>query len=90
MNGIEKLKTINSTKKLSILNELPFGEDIQSVIREFDNERQCIKLEKDLCLLFIKRNPKPRKYSVCKYDGCNLKTYSTYCTECDKRVWLEM
>ena len=90
MNGLEKLKTINSTKKLSILNELPFGEVIQSVIREFDNERQCIKLEKDLCLLFIKRNPKPRKYSVCKYDGCNLKTYSTYCTKCDKRIWLEM
>ena len=90
MNGLEKLKSINTTKHLNILNEFPFGDDIQSVIREYDNERYYIKLEKDLCLAFIKRNPKPRKYSTCKYTGCNIKTYSTYCTECDKRVWLEM
>ena len=61
MNGLEKLRSINTTKHLNILNEFPFGDDIQSVIREYDNERQCIKLEKELCMLFIKRNPKPRK-----------------------------
>ena len=35
-------------------------------------------------------NPKPRKYTVCKYQNCNTKTYSTYCSDCDKKVWLEM
>ena len=47
MNALEKLRSISTTQKLNILNEFPFGEDIQSLIREYDNEKECIKLSKD-------------------------------------------
>ena len=90
MSSIDKLKNRKLISSYSF-NELPFGDDINKIIQEFDekysreNERQ--KIRKDNLLFELSLNNKPRKYCKCLSDKCKIMTYDKYCKKCEYERW---
>ena len=90
MSSIDKLKNRKLISSYSF-NELPFGDDINKIIQEFDekyareNERQ--KIRKDNLLFELCLNKIPRKYCKCLSYNCNIMTYDKYCKKCEYERW---
>lgn len=90
MNSINKIKTRKLISSFSF-NELPFGDDINKIIQEFDekykreNEKQRIR--KDNLLFELSLIGQPRKYCKCLSEKCNIMTYDKYCKQCEYERW---